>query len=284
MRSADWLKAAARSQGITAQSRRATARDAQRESARGEGVLRDDDAQRHGRRLGRDRHPRRHVRRQRLGHRRESRACSGASSAQNRSSSPITARSARAIRSRSRRTVPIRRPRSSPSDAAMHLERLSAVDAVPALRCRSQRGAASLALAGRRRAAARLHGRDDGRDPRHRRRRVRARAAEAQRADGAADDRDLGRPVPRAARHGRRRHDHVRGDRARAATSTSTPSRPASRPRSSRRSRASASRSRRCSATTGSARASRTSTPRRTCSSTSSSTSWPSTTRKRGRA
>ena len=47
------------------------------------------------------------------------------------------------------------------------------------------------------------------------RRRFGARGLCAQLSDGAADDRDLGRPLPRAARHRHRRDDHLRLDRRR---------------------------------------------------------------------
>ena len=65
-----------------------------------------------------------------------------------------------------------------------------------------------------------------------------------------ADDRHRRRTVPRTAGNRGRRHDHLRRDRRLAATSTSMRSRPASPPRSSPPSPASASRSPRCSATT----------------------------------
>ncbi|KAF1855347.1 hypothetical protein Lal_00005360 [Lupinus albus] len=57
------------------------------------------------------------------------------------------------------------------------------------------------------------HVRIDRGDPRVDGRDARARKPAAVEIDGAADDRNLGRPVPRAARHGGRRDDHVRGDR-----------------------------------------------------------------------
>ena len=51
-------------------------------------------------------------------------------------------------------------------------------------------------------------------DPRCPRRGTGTRDPEAQPVDGDADDRHLRRSVPGSSRHGRRRHDHLRGDRS----------------------------------------------------------------------
>ena len=90
----------------------------------------------------------------------------------------------------------------------------------------------------------------DRRHPRSARRGPGRRSATAQSPHGLADHSDIRRPVSGPARHGGRRDDHFRGDRRVAETSMSTRSRRASPPRWSPRSPASASRSRRCSATT----------------------------------